>query len=203
MAQLAARRDAARPGNDERVANPAAMRVKLVAPERRVRRHRPAERVVAVRVGPADRVDPRQLFGHRLAPQVARPGQIDPAEKPALLTGAIVRQHQDQRAVALARLFEKADEPRQMLVGMVEHCRIGRLQAGKEPPLVGRMLGPGFHALVARRQHGRLGHDPHCLLPRKAAVALGVPPALEQRVVAADQVGWRLVRRVARAERQP
>ena len=54
---LAARRDALRPADDQRVADAAAVGVLLVAAQGRVRRHGPALRKVGVRVGPADVVD--------------------------------------------------------------------------------------------------------------------------------------------------
>ena len=53
----------------EGIADAAAMGVLLVAAQRRVRRHRPAVREIAVRVGPADVVDARAA-----SPRSARGG---------------------------------------------------------------------------------------------------------------------------------
>ncbi len=150
MAHLAPGRDFLRPGHDEGIADAAAMGVLLVAAQRRVRRHRPAMRKIAVRVRPADVVDPAQLFRHRLGTEIIRPHRVDESERPALLAGAIVGQHQDQRVVADAGLVEKRDQPRQMLVGMVEHAGERRLQPREHAPFVGTVLVPRLHAVIAR-----------------------------------------------------
>ena len=128
MAHLAFGRDPLRPGHDEGIADAAAMGVLLVAAQRRVRRHRPAMREIAVRVRPADVVDPAQLFRDRLGAEIIRPHRVDEAERPALLARAVVGQHEDQRVVADAGRVEKRDQPRQMPVGMIEHAGKGRLQ---------------------------------------------------------------------------
>ncbi len=156
-----------------------------------------------MRVRPADVVDPAQFFRDRLGAEIVRPHRVDEAERPALLAGAVVGQHQDQRVVAHAGRVEKRDQPRQMLVGVIEHAGKGRLQPREDALFVGRMLFPGLHAVVARRQPGFLRHDPHRLLPRQPLLALDVPAMGEHRVIAPDEVGRRLVRRVAGAERDP
>ena len=203
VAQFALGRDPLRPGHHEGIADAAAMGVLLVAAQRRVRRHRPAMRKIAVRIRPADVVDPPQLFRDRLGPEIIRPHRVDEAERPALLAGAIVRQHQDQRVVADAGLVEKADQPRQMPVGMVEHAGERRLQPREHALLVGAVLVPGLHAVIARGHPGFRRHDPHRLLPRHALLALDVPAMGEHRVIALDDIGGRLMRRVAGAEREP
>ena len=179
------------------------MGVLLVAAQRRVRRHRPAVRKVAVRVRPADIVDPAQLFRDRFGTEIVRPHRVDKAERPALLAGAVVGQDEDQRVVAHAGRVEKADQPRQMLVGMVEHAGEGRLQPREDALFVGAVLVPCLHAVIARGQPGFRRHDPHRLLPRHPLLALDVPAMGEHRVVALDDVDRRLVRRVAGAEREP
>ena len=203
VAQLALGGDPLRPGHDEGIADAAAMGVLLVAAQRRVRRHRPAVREVAVRVRPADVVDPAQLFRDRLGTEIVRPHRVDEAERPALLAGAVVGQHEDQRVVADAGRVEERDQPRQMLVGMVEHAGEGRLQPREDAPFVGAVLVPRLHAVIARGQPGFRRHDPHRLLPRHPLLALDVPAMGEHRVIALDDVRRRLVRRVAGAERDP
>ena len=48
--------------------------------------------------------------------------------------------------------LEKADETRELAVGVIEHAGEGRLQSRKEAALVGGMLVPGLYAVVAGRQ---------------------------------------------------
>ena len=179
------------------------MGVLLVAPQRRVRRHRPAMREIAVRIRPADVVDPPQLFRHRLGTEIIRPHRVDEAERPALLAGAVVGQHEDQGVVADAGLVEERDQPRQMLVGMVEHAGKRRLQPREDALLVGAVLVPRLHAVIARGHLGVLRHDPHRLLARHALLALDVPAMGEHRVITLDDIGRRLMRRMAGAERDP
>ncbi len=179
------------------------MGVLLVAAQRRVRRHRPAMREIAVGVGPADIVDAADFLRHRLGAEVERAHRIDEAERPTLLACAIVGHHDDERVVAHASRFEKANQPRQMPVGMIEHAGKGRLQAGEDAFLVGAVLVPRLHAVIARRHPGVCGHQPHRLLPRQPLLALDVPTMRKRRVVAHDDVRWRLMRRVAGAERNP
>ena len=146
---------------------------------------------------------PPQLFRHRLGAEIVRPHRIDEAERPALLARAIVRQHQDQRVVADASLVQKRDQPRQMPVGMVEHAGECRLQPGEHALFVRAVLVPRFHAVIARRHPCLRRHQPHRLLPRQTLLALDVPAMREHRVIALDDIGRRLMRRVAGAERDP
>ncbi len=94
-----------RPGDHQRIADAAAMGVLLVAPQRRVRRPSPshAGKLVCVSGPPMSSMrasfsaigSGRKLYG---------PHRVDQAERPALLAGAVVRQHQHQRVVAAGRL---------------------------------------------------------------------------------------------------
>src|ERR1700676_3026472 len=68
----ASRRDPARPGNHQGIANAAAMGVLLVATQRRVGRHGPAVREIRARVRAADIVDAGELLLHRLGSQIER-----------------------------------------------------------------------------------------------------------------------------------
>ena len=100
---------------------------------------------------------------------------VDDAPADALLAGAVVGQDQDQRVVAHGRRLEEGDQPRQVLVGVVEHGGVGALQAAEHRLLVGAQLVPGTTPSLrgGRRVSGR--HDAHRLLPRQPALALGVP----------------------------
>src|SRR5262252_1160950 len=70
--QLPARGDALWPRDDEWVADSAAVRVLLVAAERRVRRHRPAVREVVVHLRTTDVLKAGELFRPELGAQIAR-----------------------------------------------------------------------------------------------------------------------------------
>ena len=180
------------------------MGILLVAAQRRVGRHRPAMRKIAVGVRPADVVDPSRTFsGDRLGTEIVRSHRVDKAERPALLARAIVRQHEDQRVVADPGLVEKPDQPRQMPVGMIEHAGKCRLQPREHASFVRAVLVPRLHAVIARGHSGFRRHDPHRLLPRHALLALDVPAMREHLVVALDDIDGRLMRRVAGAERDP
>jgi hypothetical protein len=160
-------------------------------------------RKVAVRIRPADIVDPAQLFRDRFGTEIIRTHRIHKPQRAALLAGAVVGQHQNQRVVADAGLVEEADQPRQMPVGMVEHAGEGRLQPGEDALFIGAVLVPRLHAVIARGHAGVRRHDPHRLLPCHPLLALDVPAVGEHRVVTFDDVHRRLVRRVAGAERDP
>ena len=153
--------------------------------------------------GTADVLDAPQLFRHRFRPEIVRPHRIDEAERAALLAGAVVREHQDQRVVADSGLLKERDQPRQMPVGVVEHAGIGGLQPREQPLLVIAVLVPGFDAVIARRHPGFRRHDSQRLLARQPLFALDVPAVCEHLVVWLDDVGGGLVRRMAGAERDP
>ena len=203
MAQFALGLDPLRPRDHERIANAAAMGILLVAPQRRVGCHRPAQRKIRMSVRPADIVDALQFFRDRLRAKIIRPHRVDKTQRPALLAGAIVGQHHNQRVVPHARGFEECDQPREMLIRMIEHSCKCRLKAREDAALVFAVLVPGFDAVITRRHPGLLRHKTHRLLPRQAPFALHVPPMPEVLVVALDQIAWRLMRRMARPESQP
>jgi len=156
-----------------------------------------------VRIGAADVVDALQLFGHRFGPEVIRSHRVDKTERAALLAGAVVGHHDDQGVVAHAGLVEEGDQPRQMLIGVVEHPREGGLQPGEYTLLVRCMRIPRFDAVIARRHLCFGRHDAHCLLTRHALLALDVPAMGERRVVTLDDIGRGLMRCVAGAEGEP
>src|SRR6202048_3978043 len=153
--------------------------------------------------GAADFVDACEFLGEGLGPEVAGTGGVDIAERTALLAGAIVGSNEDDRIRQHACLLEETDEARQVPIGMVEHGRIGRLQAGEETPFVGAVVLPGLHAVVPWRQARRWRHDARRLLALDPEKTLGIPAVLENRIVALDELEGRLMRRMARPEREP
>ncbi len=155
VAQPAARRDALRPRDHQRIADAAAVRVLLVAPEGRVRGHRPAVREVVAHLRAADVLETCEPLGPQHRPRAER----DAAEQPALLAGAVVGKDEDDGVVEEARALEECDEAAKLAVGVVEHAGEGRLQPQEEAALVGGVLVPRFHAIVARRHASVRRHD--------------------------------------------
>ena len=176
------------------------MGVLLVAAQRRVRRHGPAVWEVRVAVRSADIIQARELLGQRLGLAVVGAHGVDEAVGTTLLARAIVRHHQDQGVFAQARLVQEGDQAGELAVGVVEHGGKRALQPRGDRPFVGGELGPGPHAVVARRQVGVGGHDAQSLLAGEAAFALHIPTLGEDRIVAFDDRLRRLVWRVAGAE---
>ena len=152
-------------------------------------------------VSAADVVDARDLLLDRLALQVVGTHGVDHAERPALLAGAIVGHDDDQRVVELACRLEETQQPREMLVGVVEHGGVGGLQAREQATFALGHIGPGAHRVVARRHSCSLRDDAELDLAGESLLALDIPAVSELRIVLLDQVDRRLVRRVAGAQR--
>ena len=203
VAQFATRSQAFGPTDDQRIANAAAMGVLLVALERRIGRRRPAPGEVAVGVGPADVVDARQLGGQGLGLLVVWPHRIDEAQRPALLAGAVVRQHHDDGVVELAAGLEKIHQPGDLPVELVQHRRISRLQPRHQRAQGRGMAVPRLNAGVGWRQDSARRHDAQFDLACQTAGFFLVPAVLEQRVITFDQRVRRLVWRMAGAWCQP
>ena len=202
MAQLAACGQALGPSHDQRVANAATMRVLLVASQWRIRIHRPAKREIGVGIEPADVVDAGDFGRQRLLQKIERPHGVDHAERPALLTRAVIGQHQHQRIVSQAGIVQKGHQPSQMLISVIKHRGIGRLQTNKERLFIGAGGIPGFDTRVVRRQCRTGRHHPHLDLAREAPFALDIPAVGESLVIAANEIGGRLMRRMTGRQRQ-
>ena len=103
VADLAASLRAGRPRDDARVARAAVELVALPHLERRVERHRPAVRVVVVRLRPAELVDHRQVLREVVGDAVGELHLVHRAVRAALAAGAVVGDDDDQRVLELAR----------------------------------------------------------------------------------------------------
>ncbi len=90
-----------------------------------------------------------------------------------------------------------------MPIRVIQHPRIGGLQAGIEPVLVRRMLVPCLDAVIARRHFRIFGDNAEFLLAGKAALAFPVPAAFKHRIIALDDVFRRLMRGMAGGEGAP
>ena len=86
---------------------------------------------------------------------------------------------------------------------MVHHAGEGGLQPGQVALLLRRVVVPGPHVVVARRQLGAGRHHAQRQLLGQPALALHIPPGGKNGVVAADQPGRRLMRGMHCAQRQP
>ena len=155
MAQFAARRDARRPMKDQRIADPAAMGVLLVAAQRRICRHRPTHGEVRMGIRAADGVDARQFFRHDLGTKIVGSHRVYHSQGTAFLARAIVREHQQNRVLELPGSAQKVDQASDVLVGMIEHGRIRCLQPGKYAALVAPDRIPGSDQIIAWR-HARV-----------------------------------------------
>ncbi len=187
--------------HDQRVADPPAVGVLLVALERSVRCHRPTVREVRMRVRAADVVDPGDLVGHRLGDHVERPHRVDEPERATLLAGSVVGQHDHDGVVECAGRLDERDQAAEVLVEVLEHRRVRAGQPGEESLLVRVVLVPRLHPGVSRREFGAAGDDPHLDLAGQSLVAGPVPALLEHRGVLVDQLARRLVRCVACSRR--
>src|SRR5579863_3698195 len=87
------------PLNYQRVSDAAAVSILLVPLERSVPRLRPSPGYVRVAVGSADVVEPRDCVVEILAHAVEITHLVQHAERTALLAGAVVRHHDEQRVV--------------------------------------------------------------------------------------------------------
>src|SRR5262245_22677490 len=91
--------DPLRPADDERIANAAAVRILLVAPERRVGRHGPTQREIRVRLGTSDFIDTRELLGEGFISEVARAVRVYKTKRAAFLARAVVGGDDGERIV--------------------------------------------------------------------------------------------------------
>ena len=130
------------PVQDERHRVAAHVGVDLVEPERRVRRHRPAPRVVDEGLRSAGQVDAVAVelrileVLHVLRHEGAEVGRR--AARLALARGAVVGQEHEDRVVGLAQLLERGVEAPDRLVDAVDHRR-----EDLHVPGVERLVGAG------------------------------------------------------------
>ena len=121
------------PVDDQRVAHAATVGVLLVELARRVARHRPPERIVVEPLGLADLVDQvdRLLECHRRPFEVA--ALMQGAGLAALLGGAVVAHHHEDRVGQGTDLLQGVDQTPDLAVGVGDHCRERCLEADEEP----------------------------------------------------------------------
>src|SRR3981189_2000662 len=98
VAQLTSRHDPLGPTYDQRITDAAAVRVLLVAPQRRVGGHGPTMREIRMRFRPTDLVDTRELLGKGLVARIARTMRIHETNRAAPVARAIVGWDEQDRA---------------------------------------------------------------------------------------------------------
>ena len=195
------RLDAVRPGDDERVADAAAVGLPLPAPERRVAGPRPAPRVVVEVLRAADLVDDLEAVLERLRGVVEELRLVGGAGRAALGARAVVGDHHDRSCCRArpARSRKSSSRP-EVVVGVAQEagedlhhrgCTAGARRRAASPSR-GR---PGRAATAPRRRD-----DPQLLLPREHPLAVGVPAVVELPGVPVRPLLRDVVRRVRGAE---
>ncbi len=200
-ADLAAAGEACFPRDDERRADAAGVRVLLVAAQRRVADLRPALRIIGLAARAADGVEacPVELEARLMAVLVR--DDVGRAASAAFLARAVVRHHDEDRVVVAAGFLQAGDEPRELVVGVIDHRGERFLQPRRDLLLVRRQRIPRGHAIVAPRIFGILRDDAERELPLEAAAANHVPAFVVLSAILVEERLRRLVRAVRGAER--
>ena len=196
VTDLAALPDARRPVHDERIPHPSAVGVLLVALERGVAGHGPAQGVVVVQVGLADGIDVLQVLGQGVADAVEVAEGVHRAKGRALLAGAIVRDQGDQGVLQATLFAQPVHQPAHLQVGVLEHSRKGGLEPDGQPALVIAQGVPGLHPRIGLGQDGVGRHDAQGLLTGQTVGAGCIPALGEDGLIAVNERLWRVVRRV-------
>ena len=190
LADLAPRLHPGRPRDDARVARAAVELVALPHLERRVERHRPAVRVVVVRLRAAELVEQRQVGLDVVGDAVDELHLVDRAVRAALAARAVVGDEDHERVLAPAELLEEVEQPADLVVGVREEAGVDLGHPGEEPLLVVRervprprhvqrrerlAVGPGARLgradRVDRRQLGVGRDEPELLLAGERLLA--------------------------------
>ena len=149
VADLALRRDAGGPVDDERVAGAALVDLALPTAVRGVAGDGPAPRVVVVDPRAADLVDALERLGDGSVGQVPRSHVVDRPGGATLARGPVVRQDHQQGVVEVAGSRQEVDDPADLLVGVGEHGGEALHVPGVQPLLVAPERVPGRHPVGA------------------------------------------------------
>ena len=131
VADLALGLDAGRPRDDARVARAAVELVALPHLERRVERHRPAVRVMVVRLRAAELVEERHVGLDGVGDAVRELHLVDRAVRAALAGGAVVGDEDHEGVLAPAELLEEAEQAPDLVVGVREESRVDLRHAAR------------------------------------------------------------------------
>ncbi len=220
VADLALRLHAGRPGDDARVARAAVELVALPHLERRVERHRPAVRVVVVRLRAAELVEHRHVGLDGVGDAVRELHLVDGAVRAALARGAVVGDQDDDRVLAPAELLEEAEQASDLVVGVREEPGVDLRHSREELLLVIRervprprvvewrerlAVRPGARLArpdrVDRRQLGVLRDEAELLLPGEGLLAHRLVAHVEAALVLVGPLARNVMRCMAGAGR--
>ena len=162
----------------------------------------PAPRVVGVRVGSADVIEAVHDVVWVVDDAVEVLHLVHDPERPALLGGAVVGQHDQDRVVELAHLAQPVDEPADLIVGVVQERGEGFLQAAGEAAMAVGQLCPRLHAGVAGRELGAFRYDALRELALVPPLTHHVPAFVEAPAVLVEVCLRSLVRSMGRPEWQ-
>ena len=120
LADLTLGLDARRPRDDARVARAAVELVALPHLERRVEGHRPAVRVMVVRLGATELVEQRHIRLDRVRDSVGELHLVHRTIWPTFARSAVVRNQDDESVFEPAELLEEAEQPSDLIIGVSE-----------------------------------------------------------------------------------
>ena len=128
-----------------------------------------------MRVGPADLVDACQFLRHRLAAELHGPMALTKPSGPPSWLAPLSDMHQISVLSRTPACVKECDQPRQMLVGMVEHAGEGRLQPGEDAPLVGECSSQAFTPSLRGGSRVPCGTMPIAFCRAMPLLALDIP----------------------------
>src|SRR5215813_6325843 len=201
-AHFTLRFDPFRPVNNEWIADTAAVGLALPTAKRRVAGPCPAPGVVVTKFWTAKLVQSGQVLFKGSLHVVEEQRFVDHAGWAAFRAGAVVGDRHDNRVVELAEVFQKLDQPPDMVIGVGEkpgeylhHAGINFLFSG------GQWLPLRYIGIVAR-ELSLSRDDSKLLLPREGPFAQLVPTVVKFALVLVGPFPRHVMRRVssARAE---
>ena len=155
-----------------------------------------------MRVGAADLVDTRNRFIRRLDEEVEELHLVQHAEGAALLARSVVGQQHDHRVVGDSEGLERVHESADLIVGVVEECGVGLLEAAGQTTLVVGEIAPGLDAWIAWGQFGVVRNHTEFLLTSEPPFAPHVPTLVEDSAVLREVLRRGLMRSMGGSERQ-
>ncbi len=218
LADLALRLHAGGPRDDARIARAAVELVALPHLERRVEGHRPAVRIVVVRLRTAEIVEERHVGLDGVGDALHHLHLVDRAVRAALTRRPVVRDEDDERVLAPAVLIEEAEQPSDLVVGVREEPGVDLRHAAEQLLLVVGERVPGTGDVqhrerlalgarsvggadrVDRRQLGVLWNDAELLLAGERLLAHRLVAHVEPAFELVDPLLRGVVRRVAGTE---
>ena len=131
--------------DDQRVADPALVRLALPPAERRVARVRPPPRVVPVGAGPAEIVDARHGRSCIVVDAVEDEVLVERAVRATLRARTVVGERDHEGVVELGACLEELEQTTELVVGVRQEPGEHLHHARGEPSLVGREPLPVGH----------------------------------------------------------